>query len=43
MAAPVAGPRVIERTGLAGFWVACFALCLGAALAFLAIDRAATA
>ncbi|MDX2009556.1 MAG: MFS transporter [Myxococcaceae bacterium] len=42
MAAPVAGPRVIERTGLPGFWATCLVLGLGAALAFLALERPAT-
>jgi MFS family permease len=43
MAAPVVGPRVIERTGMGGFWVTCLVLGLGAALAFLALEPPARA
>jgi MFS family permease len=43
MAAPVVGPQVIARTGLAAFWGLCLVICTAGALGFFALDRPARA
>ncbi|MCA2981999.1 MAG: hypothetical protein INH37_27315 [Myxococcaceae bacterium] len=43
VAAPMLGPRLIERVGLDAFWGLCLALATAAAGAFLALDHRARA